>query len=212
MTLTLYNYPGAPSPRRAVMALTEKRVPYESVTIDIAKGAQFSDDYRAINPRCTVPALKLEDDTVLTDNASITRWLEETYPDPPLLGTTPVEKAMVAEWLWRVDFEGLSAVMEILRNTSKRMQDRAMTGPEPIPQIPELAERGRVRATTFFKVMDERLGETAWLGGDTFSAADIGGFMVVEFAGWVKLEIDPGLENIHTWWEAIKARPSASVL
>lgn len=212
MTLKLYTYPGAPSPRRAVMALTEKRVDYEAITIDIANGGQFEESYRAINPRCTVPALELEDGTVLTDNASIVRWLEEEYPDPPLLGTTSVEKAMTAEWLWRVDFEGLSAVMEILRNSSKRLKDRAMTGPDPVPQIPELAARGRERATRFLKVMNDRLGESAWLGGDTFSAADIGGFMVYEFAGWVKLDIDPAHEHLHAWYEAIKARPSAGVL
>lgn len=211
MPLTFYDCSTAPSPRRARMVLAEKRVPHEVVEIDLRSGEQFSEDYRAINPRCTVPALKLEDGTVLTDNASICRWIEEVYPDPPLMGTTPVEKALVAEWTWRVEFEGLTAIMEILRNTSKAMKDRALPGPDPTPQIPELAERGRARATRFFETMDTRLGETPWLAGDGFSVADIAGFVFVEFAGWVKLQPGEALENLATWREAVKARPSGQV-
>lgn len=211
MALTFYDCSTAPSPRRARMVLAEKRVPHETVEIDLRSGQQFSADYRAINPRCTVPALKLDDGTVLTDNASICRWIEEVYPDPPLMGTTPVEKALVAEWTWRVEFEGLTAIMEVLRNTSKAMKDRALPGPDPTAQIPELAERGRGRAVRFFETMDIRLGETPWLAGDSFSVADIAGFVFVEFAGWVKLQPEEGLENLATWREAVRARPSAGV-
>jgi glutathione S-transferase len=209
--LTFYDCPTAPSPRRARMVLAEKRVPHEVIEVDLRNGAQFSDTFRAINPRCTVPALQLEDGSVLSDNASIARWLEEVYPDPPLMGTTPLEKAMVAEWNWRVDFEGLSAIMEVLRNTSKSMKDRALPGPDPTPQIPELAERGRARAMRFFKALDARLGETAWLGGDSFSVADIGAYVFVEFARWVKMEAPGDAENLAAWHEAIKARPSGKV-
>ena len=211
MTLTFYDCSTAPSPRRARMVLAEKRVPHEVVEIDLRNGEQFSKEFRAINPRCTVPALKLEDGTVLTENAGIARWIEEVYPEPPLLGRDPVEKALIAEWTWRVEFEGLTAIMEILRNTSKAMKDRALPGPDPVAQIPELAERGRARATRFFETMDKRLGESAWLGGDSFSVADIAGFVFVEFAGWVKLQPGEGATNLATWREAIRARPSGQV-
>ncbi|PWE17445.1 glutathione S-transferase [Marinicauda salina] len=207
--MKFYDCATAPSPRRARMVIAEKRVDVETIEVDLRNGEQFSDDFRALNPRCTVPVLRLDDGTTLCENASIARYLEEVYPDPPLMGTTPVEKALVAEWTWRVEFEGLSAIMEVLRNTSKAMKDRALPGPEPTPQIPELAERGAARATRFFTAMNERLGETPWLGGDSFSVADIAGFIFVEFAGWVKLQPDGGLEHLATWREAIRARPSA---
>ena len=158
-----------------------------------------------------MPVLELDDGTTLCENASIARYLEEVYPDPPRMGTSPVEKALVAEWTWRVEFEGLSAIMEVLRNTSKAMKDHALPGPEPTPQIPELAERGRARAGRFFPELDARLAKTPWLGGVTFSVADIAGFVFVEFAGWVKLQPEVVLENLAAWREAIRARPSAGV-
>jgi glutathione S-transferase len=63
------------------------------------------------------------------------------------------------------EFEGLISVMEVLRNTSKAMKDRALPGPDPVPQIPELAERGMIRGQRFFKTLDARLSETPWLAG-----------------------------------------------
>lgn len=211
MSLTFYDCSTAPSPRRARMVIAEKRAPVETVEVDLRSGEQFSPDFMAINPRCTVPALKLEDGATLCENAAIVRYLEEIFPDPPLLGTSPIEKARVAEWVWRAEFEGLTAIMEILRNTSKAMVDRAMPGPDKVAQIPELAERGRARGERFIEALDERLGETPWLGGETFSFADITAFVFIEFAAWVKLAPDEACTNLAQWREAVAARPSAGV-
>ena len=211
MSLTFYDCSTAPSPRRARMVIAEKRAPVETVEVDLRSGEQFSPDFTAINPRCTVPVLKLEDGTTLCDNASIVRYLEEVFPDPPLLGTTPVEKARVAEWVWRAEFEGLTAIMEILRNTSKAMADRALPGPDKVAQIPELAERGRARGERFIEALDQRLAETPWLGGETFSFADITAYVFIEFAAWVKLVPDESRTNLAQWREAVAARPSAAV-
>lgn len=103
------------------------------------------------------------------------------------------------------------AVMEALRNSSKAMKDRALPGPDPVPQIPELAERGRVRGERFFKVLDDRLKDTPWLAGDHFSFADISAFVFVEFAAWVKLQPGEELKALASWREACAARPSGQV-
>ncbi|MEO1040593.1 MAG: glutathione S-transferase [Pseudomonadota bacterium] len=211
MTLTFYDCSTAPSPRRARMVIAEKRVPVKTVEIDLRSGEHFSDAFRAINPRCTVPVLTLSDGTALCDNAAIARYLEEVFPEPPLMGSTPLEKAFVAEWVQRVEFEGLMAVMEVLRNSSKALKDRALPGPKPVAQIPELAERGRERGAHFFTVLDERLAETPWLGGDSFSIADISAYVFVEFAQWVKLAPDEDQIHLARWREAVAARPSGQV-
>lgn len=209
--ITFYDCATAPSPRRARMILAEKRVEVKTVGIDLRNGEQFSESFRAINPACTVPVLVTPEGEALCDNASIARWLEEVYPDPPLMGTGAVEKARVAEWLWRAESEGLMAVMEVLRNSSKAMAGRALPGPHAVEQIPELAERGRARAQRFMDVLDARLTETPWLAGDRFSVADIAAFIFVEFAAWVK--ITPSGEHVAlaSWLDAVRARPSASV-
>ena len=209
--MKFYDCATAPSPRRARMVIAEKRVEVETIEVDLRSGEQFSDAFMAVNPRCTVPVLVTDAGESLCDNASIARYLEAVFPDPPLMGRSPVEQARVAEWIWRAEFEGLMSVMEVLRNTSKAMKDRALPGPAPVAQIPELAERGRARGMRFFEALDERLAEAPWLGGDGFSFADITAFVFVEFAGWVKMAPGEELESLMRWRSACAARPSAAV-
>lgn len=208
--MKFYDYKPAPSPRRARIFMAEKGVEIETEQVDLAEKAQFSDAYRAVNPRCTVPALQLDDGAVLCDNASIMRYLEEIYPDPPLLGRDPVEKAMVAEWIARVEGEGLMGVMEALRNRSEFFKDSSLTGPQRFAQVPELIERGRARAEAFMAELDKRLAESAYLAGDTFSAADIAAAVFLDFAGWIKLPVPETLTHLARWREAVAARPSMS--
>ncbi|MDG1416836.1 MAG: glutathione S-transferase [Maricaulis sp.] len=208
--MKLYDYAKAPNPRRARMVFAEKRVDVERIEIDLGAKAQFEDAFRSINPRCTVPALELDDGTLLTENSSIVRFMEETYPEPPLLGRTPLEKALVAEWTTRVEWEGLMGVAEALRNTSRFFKDAAITGTQPYPQLPELAERGRHRAEAFFAVLDARLADSAYLAGGQFSAADIVGFVFIDFSAWIKLRPNSDLVHLAAWYDAIAARPSAS--
>lgn len=209
--MKFYDCATAPSPRRARMVIAEKRIDMETVEVDLRAGQQFSEDFMAVNPGCTVPVLVTDEGEALCENAAIVRYLEALYPDPPLLGTSPIEQARVAEWVWRTEFEGLISVMEVLRNTSKAMKDRALPGPDPVPQIPELAERGMARGQRFFKTLDKRLSETPWLAGDTFSFADISAFVFVEFGAWVKMVPGDDLQALSKWRDACKARPSGQV-
>ena len=207
--MKFYDYAAAPSPRRARIFMAEKGVDIDTEQVDLAVKAQFEDAYRAVNPRCTVPALVLDDGTVLSDNVAIARYLEEVFPEPPLLGTDPVEKALVAEWMSRAEAEGLLAVAEALRNRSEFFKDSSITGPQRYAQVPELVERGRARAEAFFVELDARLADHAYLAGDRFSAADIAAFVFVDFAGWIKLTPPDGLAHLKRWYEAVAARPSA---
>lgn len=116
----------APSPRRTRILLAEKGIQHETVWVDLRTGEQMGAAFRAINPQCTVPALRTEEGSVLTDNAGIAAYLEAKFPEPPLLGRTPLEKAQIASWNWRVEFEGLVAIAEALRNSSPAMVNRAL--------------------------------------------------------------------------------------
>lgn len=208
--MKFYDFKSAPSPRRARMFIMEKGIEIETEQVDLGVRAQFEEPFKSINPRCTVPALTLDDGTVLCDNASIARYLEEICPEPPLLGRDPVEKALVAEWLARVEWEGFMGAAEALRNTSDFFKNSAITGPDRHEQIPALAQRGRKRAEAFFTVMDQRLAAANYLAGDAFSAADIAGYAFVDFAAWVKLKPAPELVHLANWREAISKRPSAA--
>ncbi|WP_300527676.1 glutathione S-transferase family protein [Maricaulis sp.] len=209
--MKFYDCLTAPSPRRVRMFLAEKGIEIDTVQVDLRQKEQLSDAFLAINPRGTVPALQLDDGTVLCDGASIMRYIEETHPDRPLLGATPLEKAMVAEWTARIEFEGFMATAEAFRNSSKAFKDAALTGPVAHAQIPELAERGRARVADFFAVLDQRLRGSAYVAGDNFTAADIAAFVFVEFSGWIKLVPEEGQTALKAWRDAVAARPSAAV-
>ena len=140
--ITLYDCATAPNPRRARILLAEKDVVHQTVEVDLRNGEQLSDAYRKVNPQCTVPALRTDEGLLLTDNAAITAYLEARFPQPPLLGGTPEEKSEIASWNWRMEFEGLLAIAEALRNSAPAMANRALPGPVDYPQIPELAQRG----------------------------------------------------------------------
>lgn len=206
--ITLYDCATAPSPRRARILLAEKGVAYDTVPIDLARGEHFGDAYRAINPQCTVPALRLEDGRLLTDNAAIAAYAEARWPEPPLLGRTPLDRARVASWHWRVEFEGLMAVAEALRNGSPAMANRALPGPVDYAQIPELAQRGLARVRAFFDLLNGELAGRDTVAEGGFSIADIAAVVTVDFARVVRVK--PGDEHPHLlrWRAAMAERPA----
>lgn len=209
--ITLYDCSTAPSPRRARILLAEKGVAHETVQVDLRTGEQLSEAYRQINPLCTVPALRTEGGLVLTDNAAITAYLEARYPEPPLLGITPEEKAEIASWNWRIEFEGLMAIADALRNSTPAMAKRALPGPVDYVQIPELAQRGLARLQHFFVTLNNRLADREFVVTDRFSIADITAVVVVDFARVVKLKPDERHPHLKRWREVMAQRVSMSL-
>ena len=209
--ITLYDCATAPSPRRARILLAEKGVAHETVQVDLRTGEQMGDAYRQINPHCTVPALQTGEGPLLTDNAAIAAWVEARFPEPALLGTTPAEKAEIAGWNWRIEFDALLAIAEALRNGSPAMANRALPGPVDYAQIPELAERGRARVQRFFVALDEHLAAREFVATTRFSVADITAVVAVDFARVVRIK--PGDEHPHLqrWRAAMGQRASMSL-
>lgn len=208
--ITLYDCATAPNPRRARIFLAEKAVPHETVQIDLRSGEQLGLAYRQINPQCTVPALRMHDGLTLTDNAAIAAYLEARYPEPPLLGRTPQEKAEVASLNWRMEFDGLMPVAEALRNASPAMINRALPGPMNYAQIPELAQRGLARAQGFLQLLDALLAQRPYVAGEAFSVADITAVVAVDFARVVKIKPDERHPHLLRWRALLAERPSIS--
>ena len=209
--ITLYDCATAPSPRRARILLAEKGVAHDTVRVDLRSGEHLGAAYLAVNPQGTVPVLRTDEGLLLTDNAAITAWLEMRFPQPPLLGSTPQEKAEIASWNWRMEFDGLLAIAEALRNSAPAMANRALPGPVDYAQIPELAQRGLARTQQFFSMLDERLAGRDFIATDQFSIADITAVVAMDFARVVKLK--PGEQHPHLqrWRAAMAQRPSMSL-
>jgi glutathione S-transferase len=209
--ITLYDCATAPSPRRARILLAEKGVIHETVEIDLRNGEQLGEAYRKVNPQCTVPALRTDEGLLLTDNAAIAAWLEARFPEPPLLGSTPPEKADIASWNWRIEFEGFLAIAEAMRNRAPAMAGRALPGPVNYAQIPELAQRGLERAQRFFVTLDEHLAGRDFIAADRFSLADITAVVAVDFARVIKLKVDEQHPHLQRWRALMAQRPSMSL-
>ena len=209
--ITLYDCATAPSPRRARILLAEKGVVHQTVEVDLRNGEQLGDAYRKVNPQCTVPALRTDDGLLLTDNAAITAYLEARFPQPPLLGGTPEEKSEIASWNWRMEFEGLLAIAEALRNSAPAMANRALPGPVDYPQIPELAQRGLARVQQFFVTLNDRLAGRDFIATDRFSIADITALVAVDFARVVKVKPAEQHPHLQRWRAAMVQRPSMSL-
>lgn len=208
MTITFYDTQTAPSPRRARIILAEKGVPHDVVQIDMNKGEQMSDAYRAINPNCTIPALKLEDGNVLTDNAGIAAYLEAAYPNPPLLGTTSLEKAEIATWIAKIENGFGMAVASAFRNSHPAMKGRALPGPHDYPQIPELAERGLAQVTHFLASFNTHLEGRTYIATDRFSVADVVAICFLDFARVVGQKLTDEHPNVLAYRKGLADRPS----
>lgn len=210
MTIKLYDFTAAPSPLRTRIFLREKGISYESVQVNLGTGEQLSDAYRKINPSCTVPAIVLEDGSVLNQNSAIALYLERAYPEPPLFGASAEDMGKVMNAASQVESGGFMAVAEVLRNSSPRMKDRALPGPANYAQIPELAERGRQRLAGFMDSINASLEGREFLAIDAFSYADITAFVAVDFAKWVKVTPNESHSHLNRWFAAVSARPGVS--
>ena len=208
--MKFYDCSTAPSPRRVRIFAAEKGISLPTVQVDLRNGEQFSDAFRAINPDCTVPALVLDDGTVIADAVAICGYLEEIHPDPPLIGTTPQERAAVTALNRQIERDGFFAAMDAFRNAAKGLKGRALPGPHDYEQIPELAERGRARVGHFFKTMNARLADREFVAGERYTIADISTMVLTDMAvGMVKLSIPDDCPHMRRWHAAMSARPSA---
>ena len=208
--MKLYDCSTAPSPQRVRIFLAEKGVDIPLVPVNLREGEQLGEAFRKINPDCTVPVLELDDGTMISEIFAICQYLESQYPEPALMGRNSVEQAMVAMWNTKIEQNGIAALAEILRNRAKGMQDRALTGPINLAQIPQLVDRGRTRAEAFFDRLDDQLENGAYVTGEQFSMADITAYVMVEFAGWSKISIRESQENLQRWYNTVSKRPSTT--
>lgn len=203
--MKLYTYDPAPNARRVTLFMQYKGIDIDTKQIDMMALEQLSDDYKEVNPECTVPALMLDDGTVLTEVVGICAYLEALYPDKPLMGSSALEKALVISWDHKLFVGIMAATGGILRNTSKGFVNRGLPGPIDVPQIPELAERGRLQIPQILVKLNEHLASNQWVAGGSFSLADIDLLVSIDFMAWVKQSVPDQCEHLKSWRERAAA-------
>lgn len=201
--MKLLDSPAAPNPRRVRIFLAEKGIEIEKEDVDIGSGANRQSPFVDNNPMGGVPVLILDDGTWLAESVAICRYFEGVQPDPPLMGRTPTEKAIVEMWNRRMESEILHTIAQTFRQRHKFFKGR-------IPQVPEYGEACRGVAIKRLAWLDRELAEREFIAGDEFTIADISALCGIDFGRVSKITIDPTHEHLIRWHTAVSARPSAT--
>ncbi|MEO1078536.1 MAG: glutathione S-transferase family protein [Pseudomonadota bacterium] len=197
--LHLYTYESAPNPRRLALFQSYKGIELPITDVDMRAGAHRETTFLEVNPMGTLPALVTEEGVLLTEVIGICAYLEEHFPERPLLGRSTLERALVLSWDHRVFVTLLEAFAEMLRNRSPAFENRALPGPIDVEQIPELVDRGRKRYRAGLLQINDELGDQPFLCGDAISFADISLLVAIETGSWVKEQLPDSCERLAAW-------------
>jgi glutathione S-transferase len=202
--MKLYDGGRAPNPRRVRIFLAEKGITVPTEQIDLGKLEQRSDAYTAINPMQRVPALVLDDGTVIAESIAICRYFEAVQPDPPLFGRGAKEIALVEMWNRRAELHFLFPVASVFQHLHPAM--KVMVN----PQVAAWGEANKPRVFEFLRFLDGELKNRPYVAGAAYSVADITAQIAVDFMRVSKLAVPDDLVHVKRWHEALSERPSAA--
>jgi glutathione S-transferase len=194
----------APNPRRVRIFLAEKGITVPTETVDLGAQAHKTAEYRAVNPMQRLPALVLDDGTVIAESIAICRYVEALHPAPPLFGEGAVEQALVEMWQRRVEFHLLTVVSHAFRHLHPAM------APLEVPQVAAWGEANKPRALEFLAFLDEELKGRPYVAGPRFSVADITAVVAVDFMKPAKIIMPEGLAHLGRWYQKVWGRPSVA--
>ncbi len=207
--MKLYDCQMAPNPRRVRVFLAEKGVDIPKTEVSIIEGENLKPEYLAVNPRGLLPTLELDDGSRIDETIAICRYIEETQPEPNLMGRDALEKAQIESWQRHMEFDGLNPTGEMFRNSFDPFKNRGLPGLENVQAIPELAARGKAGVERFYERLEQRLSQSAYIAGERYTVADITALCVVDFASFAKMGIPEANTNTKRWHEDVSSRPSA---
>jgi glutathione S-transferase len=201
--MKLYDSGRAPNPRRTRIFLAEKGISVPTEQVDMMAMQHKTPEYTAINPLQRMPALVLDDGTIITESIAICRYFEAVQPAPPLFGVGAKEIALVEMWNRRCELNLLFTVAHVFRHSHPAMKELE------VPQVAAWAEANKPRVAEFLTLLDKELASRPFIAGERFSVADITALCAVDFMKPSKLSMPEGLNNVKRWHADVSARPSA---
>jgi glutathione S-transferase len=202
--MKLYDSRQAPNPRRARIFLAEKGITLPTEQVDIMAKQHKTPEYAAINPLQRMPALVLDDGTIITESIAICRYFEVQQPDPPMFGVGAKDIALVEMWNRRAEINFFSNVAAVFRHLHPAMKELE------VPQVAAWAEANKPRVGWFLELLDGELAKREFIAGDRYTVADITTLVAVDFMKPARLTIPDGLTNVKRWHATVSGRPSAA--
>jgi glutathione S-transferase len=204
--MKLYVFQVAPNPTKVRLYLAEKTaggatIDISQVSVNLPKGEQKKPEYLARNPLGRLPILEFDDGTCLTESLAIIEYLEECYPNPPMIGRSPLERARVRELERIIELGVLLPIGRIIHATKS---------PIGLPPNPEVAAHFRNILPEALRLLEHRLSdERPFVAGDRPSSADCTLEAALQFARFGKVEIDPSFHSLLQWDARYRERPAA---
>lgn len=192
-----------PNPRVVRMFMAEKGISIPTQTVDLRGGENRQEAHLKRNPHGQMPTLELDDGSYLSEITAICEYLEDKNPTPPLVGSTPEEKAECRMWTRRVDLN----ICEPLANGFRFGEGIELFKPR-IVTAPEASAGLKKIAADRIKWLDGQLSGKDFLCGKRFTLADILLFCFIDFGGKVGQPLDPNNRNVAAWFARIAERPS----
>jgi glutathione S-transferase len=203
--MKLYESRRAPNPRRVRIFMAEKGIDLsqiERIEVDIAKGENLSPDYRQMNPMGGVPVLELDDGQFLSESVAICRYFEVLHPEPPLMGRSAEQQAIIEMWNRRMELNLLMPVAMAFRHGSGYFADREVV-------CADYGAASLNNASRMFGFLDRHLANNEYIAGDDFTIADITALVSIDFARVIKLGIAEEQSHLARWHAVVSARASA---
>ena len=202
--MKFYNSIG-PNPRVVKIFMAEKGLDIPRVEVNLMAGENRQAPYTEKNPAGQLPALELDDGTVLAEILPICEYLDEIHPSPPLIGTNAEERAVTRMWTRRVDLN----ICEPMAN-GFRFSEGLGLFKDRVRCIPHAADDLKTVAKEKLAWLDGLIAGREWIVGERFTLADILLFGFLEFGAQVGQPLDAANANLTAWQARVAARPSAA--
>lgn len=201
--MKLYNSMG-PNPKLVRMFAAEKGYAFaETVEVDLGAGENRRGDYLEKNPAGQLPCVD-HDGTVIAETIAICELIEDLQADPPLVGSTPTERAETRMWLRRAEWKVIQPMGD-----GFRFAEGLPIFKERIRTLPEAADGLKAVAQDGLGWFDEQLAGRETIVPGRFTLVDIALFSFLEFGAMIGQPIDPAHKNVQTWFDKTQTRPSA---
>jgi len=200
--MKLYDFVGAPNPKRVRVYLAEKGLKVPTEQVNILSGDNRKPEFLKKNPMGGLPVLELDDGTHLPESLAIMEYFEDLNPTPPMIGTTPAERARVRSLERIAELSILGRVAQVFQNSHPFFAGR-------IKQSPDAAENGRNGLKGALRILDGIVGKGPFVAGARPSIADCTLYAAFDFAQFAGVPIDPECANLQKWYATFKERPSA---
>lgn len=202
--MKFYNSMG-PNPQVVRMFAAERGIELDKVEIDLMAGENRQDAYLEKNPAGQLPALELDDGSVISEVTAICEYLDEAGNGKRLLGESPEARARGRMWTRRVDL----GICEPLANGFRFAEGQELFKSRMMVR-PEAADGLKAIAQDKLTWLDGQLAGQQFIGGDQLGLADILLFCFLAFGANVGQPLNPENKNVSAWFERLQARPSAA--